>query len=217
MKMYDQRTDTALSAVLTGPVRDALIAAVQRAYHTVSTKYHDPDDGCDGQSFGYMVWKVLENEIRLLAERDPALGITIEPHAFLFRFRVGGFQFAIHSLGPTAVKNIDDSFPNNRCASGRLAVDNIYLRLELGDDAYIPHSLVIGHIGNPESGCEQVWVVEPTDSHKGAIIAWGFRRELWRWDGQMSLAVAAPDIPQAAEPTPIEITLKTQRKVNPSA
>ena len=215
--MNDQRTAAALTVVLTDPIRDVLVAAAQRAYHTVCTKYHEPADGCDAQSFGFMVWKVLEHEIRSLAEDNLSLGISIQPHPYLFRFKISDFLFAIHSVGSTRVNSLDDSYPNNRCGSGRLAIDNIYFRLELGDDAYIPRSLVIAHIGNSESGCEQVWVAEPTDARNGAIIAWGFRKELWRWDGESSLGVAASDIPRPVEPTPIEVTLKSQSKVNPSA
>src|ERR1043165_1821679 len=119
-----------------------------------------PSDGCDAQSFGFMVWKVFKNEIVLTA-RDAAHGIVIESDTAAFRFHIGRFRFGIYGLGWRAVDHIDSSFPNNDGGAGELAFDNVQYHLELGDEAYIPRSLIIGHIGNPESGCEQVWVAEP--------------------------------------------------------
>src|SRR6266850_218177 len=140
-----------------GPVQPAIITAACTAYHKVATKYHDPDDGCDSQSFGYMVWKVLENEIVTLA-RDPAHGIKIDPKETAFRFQVGRFRFGVYRLGPQAVDQIDFAFPNNDGAAAALAGDNVQYSFELPDDVYLPRSLVLGHIGNPSSGCEQIWI-----------------------------------------------------------
>src|ERR1051326_1912322 len=159
------RIEEAVEAAL-WPVQPVLVTAACTAYAKVATKYHDPSDGCDAQSFGFMVWKVLNND--------------------------GG--------------------------AGELAFDNVQYHLELGDEAYIPRSLIIGHIGNPESGCEQVWVAEPYHTSAGAISGWGWSKLLWRFDGLKLSKVAAPVLPPPVPAKPVVLTLKRRSaKDNPPA
>jgi len=192
-----------------GPVQPAIITAACTAYHKVATKYHDPDDGCDSQSFGYMVWKVLENEIVTLA-RDPAHGIKIDPKETAFRFQVGRFRFGVYRLGPQAVDQIDFAFPNNDGAAAALAGDNVQYSFELPDDVYLPRSLVLGHIGNPSSGCEQIWIAEPFEtSTTGTISGWHWRKLIWRWDGKRQPLATEAVLPPAV---PIKVPVLTLKK-----
>lgn len=210
------RIEEAVEAAL-WPVQPVLVTAACTAYAKVATKYHDPSDGCDAQSFGFMVWKVFKNEIVLTA-RDAAHGIVIESDTAAFRFHIGRFRFGIYGLGWRAVDHIDSSFPNNDGGAGELAFDNVQYHLELGDEAYIPRSLIIGHIGNPESGCEQVWVAEPYHTSAGAISGWGWSKLLWRFDGLKLSKVAAPVLPPPVPAKPVVLTLKRRSaKDNPPA
>lgn len=212
--MYNCRTEQLLSAALDGPIVVALVNAIRESYDVVAVRFHDPAEGCDAQSFGFMVWKVLENRIKRLAGERKELGIRIVPSANAFRFGVGGFKFGIHSVGQVSVGTLDDSFPNNHCAAGQLALDNAQQLLNLGYDAYVPRSFVFAHLGNSEVGCEQVWVAEPAQEFRGGISGWGVRRELWRLDTDASFEMPTVTLPRAVDPRPIEVTLKEQANIN---
>jgi hypothetical protein len=81
----------------------------------------------------------------------------------------------------------------------------------------LPRSLVIGHLGNWETGCEQVWVAEPFYESGGAITGWGWRKELWRWDGQAEKRPPDPTLPQPVPPKPVVLTLKRSARKKPIA
>lgn len=212
--MNPTRIEEAVDAAIT-PVRTAIVTAARTAYTTVATRYHDPNDGCDTQTFGILIYKFFKHQITITAQ-DPAYGIVIPADSQAFRFHVGRFRLGTYGLGWRAVEQIDESFPNNDGAAGELALDNVQYWLELGDDAYVPRSLVIGHLGNPETGCEQVWVAEPRHATGGAICGWGWRKELWRWDGQAVQRRPEPTLPQAVPPNPVVLTLKRSARKKPT-
>jgi len=201
------RIEEAVDAALS-PVQTAIVATVRTAYATVATKYHNPEDGCDEQTFGYMVFKVTQHGITVTAQ-DPASGIIIEPDSLSFRFKIGGFRFGLYRLGQRAVDKIDETFPNNHNAAGELALDNVQYKFELGEEAYMPRALVIGHLGNWETGCEQIWVAEPLHENGGAITGWGWTKALWRWDGREVLTLPQqPTLPAPTLVRPVVLKLK---------
>lgn len=208
------RIEEAVDAAL-NPARAVIVAATRTAYAKVATKYHDPNDGCDAQTFGILVYKFLKHQITITSQ-DPAYGIAVAPHSQAFRFHAGGFCCGTYGLGWHAVEDIEDSFPNNDGAAGELALDNIQYWLQLGDDAYLPRSLVIGHLGNPETGCEQVWVAEPMNTTAGAICKWGWKKELWRWDGTSLQLSVEPILPAPVQPKSVVLTLKRSAKEKPT-
>src|SRR2546422_128370 len=74
-QMNSTRIEEAVDAALT-PVQTAIVTAARTAYRTVATKYHDPNDGCDPQTFGILIYKFFKHQITITAQ-DPAYGIVI--------------------------------------------------------------------------------------------------------------------------------------------
>ena len=213
--MTPTQIEDAVRAAL-APVESVLITTVRDVYATVATKYHEPDDGCNSQTFGFLVYHFLRHNITTTAQ-DIAQGIDVEVDS-PFRFRVGQFRFGLYGLGPHAVDTIDDAFPNNHNAAGEFALENVQYRFEFGVDAYMPHALVIGHLGNCESGCEQIWLAEPLQECNCAITGWGWSKMLWRWDGQQRADSAAPEpvLPAPAPARPIVLTRKKSAEEKPA-
>jgi hypothetical protein len=214
--MSSNHIESAVDAAL-GPVQTVIVTAVRTAYASVATRHYNPDEGWDEQLFGFTVYKLIQHGITRTAQ-DTSSGISIDPNSLSFRFTVGGFRFGLYRLGTRAVDTIDASFPNNHNAAGELALDNVQYKFELGENAYMPHSLVIGHLGNHEFGCEQVWVAEPLHENEGAISGWGWTKQLWRFDGVQLQPTAVPVLPSAVPPKPVVLTLKRRSaKDNPPA
>jgi hypothetical protein len=205
--MNSETVKRMVESALTDARKDALVGAMRSAYNNVCIRHYNPDEGWDSMAFGFVVWKFIEHEIKQIVT-DKSLGIEVEPHRQAFRMRIGGLTFGTYALGHHAVSDIEQTFPNNHCASGQLAAANVQLCFQLGEAAYVPRHFILGHLGCPESGLEQVWVSEPLDTKNGAVTEWGFREEIWRWDQAGGMPATTPLLPGPTRLRPVSITLK---------
>lgn len=182
----DEELKADLVEYLSPPARAAVVAAVDAAYADAGKQF-DPGSGGDMQLFGFTVFKYVSHRIRLVADKDPTMGITILGNATgAFRFKVGPFIVAPYSCGYRKPTDPWAEFPGNDRGAGFLSEINIGQFEIFPEFETSPVALVLGHYGNPDGGLEALFVKKPVAQTQGRISRWGYVEPLYQIGNRMT-------------------------------
>lgn len=160
---------------------DALAAAYDRA-----CDLHEPEWGCDEQSFGFLVYKFAVHALcEEFANEHDNTEVTNRLPAF--RLRAGEYQLACHKVGHRAGDDIHSCFPGNDNAAPRMVEGQLWLD-GVDRDAGTTNlerarKLILAHLGNPEDGLQAVYLCFPRRTgNDGKISEWAYSHLVWKAD-----------------------------------
>lgn len=205
------RTAAAIDAAFDPGLVESLVRVVRGGY-AAAGRHHVEDDGCNGFTYGTILYHFLRHRLIQLAETEGQVEIAPCDHELEFRLQIGPFRIACHRVGTSADDPIEASFPSSHGAAGKLAIENaIQLSLGLPIEDAVPENLVLAHMGNPGDGLQALYLAAPIASHDGGrISSWGFTRRLWIVDEETRRPPVA-DLPKPATiPEPV-VRLRDRR------
>jgi hypothetical protein len=182
--------DLPLPIALRPGVVDAIVGGIRHAYETVANR-HDPDDGFDGQTFGFSVYRVSWWHIERMLDQVPdvlyarpnhSLRIVADDYAISGVYRGGDrLDYDVHSFDFEAGTLTRAQAPRNNALQVPLfkSDDDAILAVE---SAEVIHELTVVHCGNPEDGCNAVFLGAPIFDVETGESRWVWVRRVYQLD-----------------------------------
>jgi len=203
--MEDAGVEVGFRSVFTDSVVKLLVAALVRAYDT-ACEHHVPDEGADEQTFGFNLYKFTVHQVCRAIETSDC-GLSLAERRPRFRFRVGDYELACHSVGSSEHQNIETSFPGNDGAVGEMVEEQLWLTgVPKAQGVERARKLILAHLGDPEGGLRAVYLCVPGRLKHGKIVEWQYTLALWIVGTES--AVGARDIAATEEVAAPVVRLK---------